>query len=86
MTLVRTRQREVVLEKERSGIPVFAKYLLPSLFLTFLILGTYFLNVKTSQISDELSQIQKNLSSSQQQHEVLDIQITKLFIGRDVIN
>ena len=86
MTLVRTRHREVVLEREHSGSLTLIKYLLPILFLGLLVLGTYILNVRTSQISQELSQFRKNLSSIQQQHEVLDIQITKLFIGRDVIN
>lgn len=86
MTLVRTRHREVVLERERSGSFALVKYVLPGVFLGLLILGTYILNVKTSQISYELSQFRKNLSSIQQQQEVLDIQITKLFIGRDVIN
>lgn len=86
MTLVRTRHREVVLEREQSGSLTFVKYLLPTLFLGLLILGTYILNVKTSQLSYELSQFRKNLSNIQQQQEVLDIQITKLFIGRDVIN
>lgn len=86
MTLVRTRQREVVLERERSDSLTFVKYLLPSFFLALLILGTFILNAKTSQLSFELNQFRRNLSSAQQQEEVLDIQIKKLFIGRDVIN
>ncbi len=86
MTLVRTRQREVVLERERSDSLTFVKYLLPSFFLALLILGTFILNAKTSQLSFELNQFRRNLSSVQQQEEVLDIQIKKLFIGRDVIN
>lgn len=86
MTLVKSRQSEVAIERERSSFLVLIRYFLPGFLLVLLVFAAYMLNVKASQISYELSQIRKNLSNIQQQNEVLDRQITKLFIGRDVIN
>ncbi|ABS61619.1 MULTISPECIES: hypothetical protein [Fervidobacterium] len=86
MTLVRAKQREVILEKESSFISTFFKYLIPIVLLVILALSAYILNWRTVQLSKELSIYRENLSIIEQQSEVLGLQITKIVMGRDVIN
>ncbi|MFN4223518.1 MAG: hypothetical protein ACK4E1_01735 [Fervidobacterium nodosum] len=86
MTLVRTKQREVILEKESSFISTFFKYSIPIVLLFTLALSAYILNWRTVQLSKELSIYRENLSIIEQQSEVLGLQITKIVMGRDVIN
>ncbi len=86
MTLVRTKQREVILENESSFILTFFKYSFPIVLLFTLALSAYILNWRTTQLSKELSIYRENLSTIEQQSEILGLQITKIVMGRDVIN
>ncbi|MGQ9855792.1 MAG: hypothetical protein ACUVQF_03585 [Fervidobacterium sp.] len=88
MTLVRSKRREEALEGLRQERRVLAtlKLVLPWVLLLSLIVVTYALNVKTAELSRQVEMYRKNLGVLEEQTEALDVQISKLILGRDVVN
>ncbi|MGB9614337.1 MAG: hypothetical protein ACP5KD_01825 [Fervidobacterium sp.] len=86
MTLVRSKQRSVVLEKESQVSLGLLKYMLPFILLLLIVFGTYILNQRIIAMNTELEQYRKNLIIIQQQEQVVDLEISKVILGCDVIN
>lgn len=86
MTLVKVKQKEVVTSQERAELLSFIKYAFPIMFLFVIIFGAYIFNVRAGQLSKEVEQYRNNIAAIEHQNEVINMQITKLFVGRDVVN
>ncbi|MFN6991739.1 MAG: hypothetical protein ACK4MM_03335 [Fervidobacterium sp.] len=85
MTLVKVKQREVAVQQEQVQLG-FLKYTLPIVFLFVTILGSYILNIRATQLLKEVEQYRNNVAAIEQQHEIMNMQIKKLLVGRDVVN
>lgn len=89
MTLVRSKRREVALEGLQEQHKTFSrvlKYIFAFSLFTGLILGAYHLNLRTAEMLRQVEMYREGLSNLRQHNAVLDIQIAKLVLGRDVIN
>ncbi|WP_448379419.1 hypothetical protein [Fervidobacterium sp.] len=89
MTLVRSKRREVALEGLQEQHKTFfrvLKYIFAFSLFTGLILGAYQLNLRTAEMLRQVEMYREGLSNLRQHNEVLDVQIAKLVLGRDVIN
>lgn len=88
MTLVRSKRRDEVLQnvQEERKLLSLLKFLVPVTILALSIFGTYFINSTTSKVSEEIKMYRENISHMEQEEEVLNMQISKLLLGRDVVN
>jgi len=89
MTLVRSKRREVALEglqEQHKTLFRVLKYIFAFSLFTGLILGAYQLNLRTAEMLRQVEMYREGLSNLRQHNEVLDVQIVKLVLGRDVIN
>jgi len=88
MTLVRSKRREASFEGVQTQHKVLSglKFLVPGILLALSIFGTFFLNNTTTKVSEEVKMYRESITHLQQQEEVIDMQISKLLLGRDVVN
>ncbi|MGC9772832.1 hypothetical protein [Fervidobacterium islandicum] len=89
MTLVRSKRREAELEglqEQQKAVSRVLKYVFAGFLFAGLILSAYQFNLRTAEMSRQIEMYQENLSNLRQHSEVLDMQIAKIVLGRDVIN